>query len=201
MVWVNPRLMVFRHLPRVPHYSVVVNIMKFYRHDRDSNTDRCCENQTCQPLHHRQNHYSSNNSNFNSNFNRSNNFNQTNQDSCLIHKSAQHNTRECNNYLHQSNEEKVNLLKENNACFCCLVSGHRSSQCNEKQICTIPHCGKYHHHSLHEAHTAGMMFHSVINSESDFPLNLVSCPSWKSAQVTHILKQMFCRTEGLQIAI
>ena len=112
--------------------------------------------------------YSSNNSNFNSNFNRSNNFNQTNQDSCLIHKSAQHNTRECNKYLRQSNEEKVNLLKENNACFCCLVSGHRSSQCNEKQISTIPHCGKYHHHSLDEAHTAGMMFHSVINSESDF---------------------------------
>ena len=32
MAWVNPWLMVFRHLPRVPHYSVVVNIMKFYRH-------------------------------------------------------------------------------------------------------------------------------------------------------------------------
>ena len=31
--------MVFRHLVRVPHYSVVVNIMKFYRHDRDSNTE------------------------------------------------------------------------------------------------------------------------------------------------------------------
>ena len=34
-------------LPRVPLYSVVVNIMKFYRHDRDSNPDRCGENQTC----------------------------------------------------------------------------------------------------------------------------------------------------------
>ena len=38
----------FRHLPRVPHYSV-----NFYRHDRDSNPDRCGENQTCLPLHHR----------------------------------------------------------------------------------------------------------------------------------------------------
>ena len=27
--------------------------MKFYRHDRDSNPDRCGENQTCLPLHHR----------------------------------------------------------------------------------------------------------------------------------------------------
>ena len=35
MAWVNPWLMVFRHLPRVPLYSVVVNIMKFYRHDRE----------------------------------------------------------------------------------------------------------------------------------------------------------------------
>ena len=40
MVWVNPWFMVFRHLPRVPHYSVVENIMKFHRHDRDSNPDR-----------------------------------------------------------------------------------------------------------------------------------------------------------------
>ena len=53
MAWVNPWFMVFRHLPRVPLYSVVVNIMKFYRHDRDSNPDRCSENQTCEPLHHR----------------------------------------------------------------------------------------------------------------------------------------------------
>ena len=29
----------------VPLYSV--NIMKFYRHDQDSNLDRCGENQTC----------------------------------------------------------------------------------------------------------------------------------------------------------
>ena len=50
---VNPWLMVFRHLPRVLHYSVVVNIMKVYSHDRDSNPDRSGENQTCQPLHHR----------------------------------------------------------------------------------------------------------------------------------------------------
>ena len=47
MAWVNPWLIVFRHLPRVPLYSVVVNIMKFYRHDRDSNPGRCDENQTC----------------------------------------------------------------------------------------------------------------------------------------------------------
>ena len=39
--------MVLRDLPRVPLYSVVVNIMKVYRHDRDSNADRCGENQTC----------------------------------------------------------------------------------------------------------------------------------------------------------
>ena len=30
MAWVNPWLMVFRHLPRVPLYSVVVNIMKYF---------------------------------------------------------------------------------------------------------------------------------------------------------------------------
>ena len=52
MAWVNLCLMVFRHLPRVPLYSVVVNIMKIYRHDRDLNPDRCGENQTCYPLHH-----------------------------------------------------------------------------------------------------------------------------------------------------
>ena len=44
--------MVFRHLPRVPHYSVVINILNYYRHDRDSKPDRRGENQTCSPLHH-----------------------------------------------------------------------------------------------------------------------------------------------------
>ena len=34
------------HLARVTHYSIVVN-MKFYRHERNSNPDRCGENQTC----------------------------------------------------------------------------------------------------------------------------------------------------------
>ena len=29
------------------HYSVVVTIMKLYCRDRDSNPDRCGENQTC----------------------------------------------------------------------------------------------------------------------------------------------------------
>ena len=53
LAWVNPWLMVFRHLPSAPLYSVVVNIMKFYHHDRDLNPDRCSENQTCYPLHHR----------------------------------------------------------------------------------------------------------------------------------------------------
>ena len=28
-------------------YSVAVNIMKFYRHDQDSNPDLCSENQRC----------------------------------------------------------------------------------------------------------------------------------------------------------
>ena len=51
--------MVFGHLPRVPHYSVVISIMKFYLHDRDSNHDRRGENQTCQ-LHHRNTNTSTN---------------------------------------------------------------------------------------------------------------------------------------------
>ena len=47
IAWVNSWLMVFRHLPRVPLYSVVENIMKCYRHDQDSNPGLCGENQTC----------------------------------------------------------------------------------------------------------------------------------------------------------
>ena len=39
MQGMNPWLMVFRNLPRVPLYSVVINIMKFYRHKWDSNPD------------------------------------------------------------------------------------------------------------------------------------------------------------------
>ena len=54
MAWVNPWLMVFRHLPRVPLYSVVVNIMKFYRHERDSN--RSLRDQAAVKIKHANHH-------------------------------------------------------------------------------------------------------------------------------------------------
>ena len=41
MVWVNPWHMVFRHIPMVSHYSVVVSIMKIDRHGRDTNPIQC----------------------------------------------------------------------------------------------------------------------------------------------------------------
>ena len=43
----------FQTLAKGAAHSVVLNIMKFYRHDRDSNPDRCGESQTCEPQHYR----------------------------------------------------------------------------------------------------------------------------------------------------
>ena len=49
---------------------------------------------------------------------------------------------------------------ENKAC--CLKIRHISSCCRNKRACSTDSCGKYHHHTLHEADAKGVLFH--INS-------------------------------------
>ena len=85
---------------------------------------------------------------------------------CWIHRNASHNIAECNVYLAKSNEERITCLKENGACFACLVSGHMATQCTNKQKCSISNCSRFHHQTLHEAHVAGIILHASLSDET-----------------------------------
>ena len=44
--------------------------------------------------------------------------------------------------------------------------GHTSSQCKVKVKCSNTDCGKLHHHTLHEAHVAGSIYHSILSKSA-----------------------------------
>ena len=77
---------------------------------------------------------------------------------CLFHKSNNHKTEDCRDFLTLSNEERVKLLSEARACWSCLKPFHRSADCRYRKQCDIDGCRKYHHHLLHEADKAGIDF-------------------------------------------
>ena len=79
-----------------------------------------------------------------------------NKGTCLIHPySSNHTLPECKNYLSMKISERHDLLKENFACFGCLLPNHKIDECKIKQECGDG-CKKFHHRSLHiddkEAH-------------------------------------------------
>ena len=87
---------------------------------------------------------------------------------CWIHNSDKHKIGTCRAYLEREPEDRVKLVKENRACYSCLKIGHRSSDCKLRMKCDEEGCEMYHHKTLHEAHTAGVVFHSVRGQNPHF---------------------------------
>ena len=89
---------------------------------------------------------------------------------CFIHKSGGHSIENCFSYRRKTAEEKVACIKELSLCFVCLSTGHRLVDCPSKRKCGTENCERLHHKSLHEAHSAGLIFHSVVEDETDLCL-------------------------------
>ena len=80
---------------------------------------------------------------------------------CWIHtESNTHPIWQCNEFISKSSQEKVELVKRNNACVACLDNGHLVKDCKRGFKCRIEQCQKDHNDLLHEAHKAGIVFHS-----------------------------------------
>lgn len=95
-----------------------------------------------------------------------NNWNNTNgqmkRSRCIWHNSNGHTTDQCQNFLASTDEEKVKLIKENQACWSCLKGGHRLSGCWNKKVCGVNGCNMSHNELLHNAHASGISFHTTV---------------------------------------
>ena len=104
---------------------------------------------------------------------------------CWIHNTDSHNITECNGFCSLLNEEKVNAIKQNRACFRCLHKGHLSRNCRSRKRCDVIHndqtCNKGHHPLLHEASVSGILLHTNRNEVGNPGITLlmittVKCP-------------------------
>ena len=63
-------------------------------------------------------------------------------------------------YNNKAPDEKMELLRVNQACLICLKVRHRSADHKSRKKCYKESCDKYHHTSLHEPHSQGVAFHT-----------------------------------------
>ena len=102
---------------------------------------------------------------------------------CLIHKNAKHGTTDCDAFLNKSIDERIEIVKDNNACWSCLKIGHQSAWCWYRKKCPESECNMYHDILLHKDQTEGTALHAnpsdlqnSVNSKSCL-LQLMKIPT------------------------
>ena len=98
----------------------------------------------------------------------------TGTSSCLIHNNGNHTTDICDIFLKKSVNERIEIIKETNACWSCLKVGHQSAWCWFRKKCTESDCNMFHHKLLHQDQTEGTALHTnPSNTPAD--VNRNSC--------------------------
>ena len=64
--------------------------------------------------------------------------------------SGNHKIEECKSLKEQSLEERLSRIKKCGLCFNCLKRGHPAQNCQSKERCKAPNCGKKHNIVLHQ---------------------------------------------------
>ena len=67
----------------------------------------------------------------------------------------------CEEFAAKSAKERLELVRNHEACFRCLDQGHKTSVCRRNFFCKTNSCGAPHHHLLHESYTSGDIFHGL----------------------------------------
>ena len=68
---------------------------------------------------------------------------------CLLHPQDLHVTSACPQFLEMDIKDRIELVKEKRACWSCLYTGHKSSNCYFKKKCNIDDCNRRHNKLLH----------------------------------------------------
>ena len=91
---------------------------------------------------------------------------------CISHKTRDHSTEECRHFISKSPQERMDLLIEYRASWCCMKIGHMSRDCRNKRMCKVDSCKMYHHPLLHGAEVTATVY--TVNSTSNGSNNVSS---------------------------
>lgn len=82
-----------------------------------------------------------------------------------------HTIIDCVPFQRLDNNEKIRVLMRNGICFNRLRGIHMAKYCKVQRTCDImdnnKRCGRFHHHSLHQAYKEGILFHSTSHVRSN----------------------------------
>ena len=82
--------------------------------------------------------------------------------SCFLHNMNKHSMENRKTYQGKTYEERMNIIKGENACWSCLRVGHRMTECWNKRQCGVNDCDRNYHASLHNASVSGHTYHSSL---------------------------------------
>ena len=98
-------------------------------------------------------------------------------DDCLIHNVNSHKTSECRKFIDIPLHEKYKLLRDNFACYGCLLPGHSAIDCVKRSPCTKNNCDRLHHEIIHPPEKKSL--NNSFNCSNDYNnclLQIMSVP-------------------------
>ena len=89
------------------------------------------------------------------------------QSSCWLHKATPgHPIWRCHAFARKSVDERIQLVKENKACFKCLETGHITASCPKTFKCTVDNCNQYHNKLLHKDVVPGQTLQTEATTDA-----------------------------------
>ena len=67
---------------------------------------------------------------------------------CCPYCKGGHNLNSCDDFKNISRSKRVDYLRKENRCFCCLAKGHVVGDCRSRLVCEVDGCGRRSHHTL-----------------------------------------------------
>ena len=134
---------------------------------------------------------------------------------CWLHDTNNHDIEHCSAFTSQQMKQRIDTLKKNGACFCCLKKGHLSRQCLNKKPCNTTHegqvCNRFHHPIVHQAYAEGTLFHVTTTTINKPPtrntilmISSVSCNNqllttfWDPGSNTSLITRRAANLLGLK---
>ena len=107
--------------------------------------------------------------------------------SCWIHTTNDsHPIWRCKKFQGMPVDERIELVRQNRACFKCLEKGHATAACPKTFKCTFPNCNQYHNKLLHKDNNQ----EQNANNGNNMQLNQVNNPEQQQQLIQQQIQQL-----------